>query len=81
MNAQLPADIADLSFEAALTELETLVRRMESGTVKLDEAVTAYERGMQLRALCASKLEQARLRVEQIAAADTGDLMLASFES
>ncbi len=40
-----PTDINALSFEEALTELEQIVRGLEAGKVKLDEAVGAYERG------------------------------------
>ncbi|RYD38778.1 MAG: exodeoxyribonuclease VII small subunit, partial [Sphingomonadales bacterium] len=41
--------IASLSFEAAMGELETIVRRLESGDVSLEESVTLYERGHALR--------------------------------
>ena len=75
----LPADISALSFEEALTELEMLVRRMESGAIKLDDAVTAYARGTQLRVHCATRLEQARLQVEQIEADGAGALRLEPF--
>ena len=40
-----PADIAAMSFEAALEELETIVRRLEEGKGALDDAIAAYERG------------------------------------
>ena len=80
MSIPLPADIPALSFEEALAELEALVRRMESGTVRLDEAVTAYARGPQLRTHCAMKLEQARLRVDQITSDSAGALSLVPFD-
>jgi exodeoxyribonuclease VII small subunit len=79
MPSPLSKDITDLPFEEALAELEALVRQMESGTVKLDEAVATYARGMQLRAHCAARLEQARLRVEQIALDASGSLNLMPF--
>jgi len=79
MLTTLPADITALPFEEALSELEALVRRMESGTVKLDEAVADYARGMQLRAHCAGRLEQARLRVEQISTDGAGGFTLTAF--
>ena len=41
----LPKDIAGLSFEDALKEREGIVQQLERGQVKLDEAITAYERG------------------------------------
>ena len=44
-------DIKDLSFEEALARLENLVRELESGRIRLDDAVTAYERAVSLKAL------------------------------
>ena len=65
--AALPPDIAKLSFEDALAELEKLVRQLEDGKAKLDDAVTAYERGALLKRHCETKLREAQARVEQIA--------------
>ncbi|MCA1940427.1 MAG: exodeoxyribonuclease VII small subunit [Caenispirillum bisanense] len=62
----VPADIAALSFEDALAALEDIVRQLEGGRVKLDEAVDAYERGVALRSHCERKLAEARQRVEKI---------------
>ncbi|HYM74077.1 MAG TPA: exodeoxyribonuclease VII small subunit [Stellaceae bacterium] len=62
----LPADIAAMSFEDALAELEGIVRRLEGGQVKLDEAILAYERGAQLKGHCEKKLNEAQQRVDRI---------------
>ena len=62
-------DIAALSFEEAMKELERIVRELESGQVKLDESVTAYERGAELKKHCESKLNEARTKVEKITGA------------
>lgn len=62
----IPADIAALGFEEAMKELERIVRELESGQVKLDDAVKAYERGTALKAHCESKLAEARTKVEKI---------------
>jgi exodeoxyribonuclease VII small subunit len=59
-------EIAALSFEEALAELEQIVRRLESGGAKLDEAIGAYERGALLKRHCESKLREAQSRVEKI---------------
>lgn len=64
----------DMSFEDALRELETIVRRLEEGKINLEEAIKAYERGAALRAHCEKKLKDARLRVEQIVIGPDGDL-------
>lgn len=70
--APLPADIAALSFEDALAALEDIVRQLEGGKVKLDEAVDAYERGVALRKHCEAKLNEARQRVEKISLGSDG---------
>jgi exodeoxyribonuclease VII small subunit len=59
-------EIASLSFEEALAELEQIVRRLESGAAKLDEAIGAYERGALLKRHCEAKLREAQSRVEKI---------------
>lgn len=58
--------IEQLSFEAALAELDTLVRALESGQTSLEDSIKAYERGTALKAHCEAKLKDARLRVEKI---------------
>lgn len=60
-------DIApDLSFEAALKALEDIVHKLESGEAPLDEAISLYERGNQLRGLCQQRLDAAKARIEAI---------------
>ena len=66
------ATLETMSFEQALQELETIVRRLEEGKTNLDEAISAYERGAALRAHCEKKLKDARLRVEQIVVKSDG---------
>jgi exodeoxyribonuclease VII small subunit len=61
-----PADIAAMTFEEALVELEQIVRRLEGGQVKLDEAIRSYERGAQLKQHCERKLNEAQQRVDHI---------------
>jgi exodeoxyribonuclease VII small subunit len=62
----VPPDIAAMSFEDALAELEQIVRRLEGGQVKLDEAIISYERGAQLKRHCERKLNEAQQRVDRI---------------
>lgn len=61
--------IAELSFEAAFAELETIIARLESGELSLDDSVTLFERGRQLSEHCQTLLDKAELRVSQL----TGD--------
>ena len=63
---QVPADIAKLSFEEALQELEQIVKRLEGGTGKLDDAIQSYERGTLLKRHCETKLREAQARVDKI---------------
>ena len=65
-DADVPADIAAMSFEDALAELEQIVRRLEGGQVKLDDAILSYERGAQLKRHCERKLNEAQQRVDRI---------------
>jgi exodeoxyribonuclease VII small subunit len=65
--------IESLSFEAALAELEAIVQRLERGQLDLEASIAAYERGTALRRHCATKLEEARLRVEKITFEKSGE--------
>jgi exodeoxyribonuclease VII small subunit len=58
--------VAELSFEAALDELERVVAALERGDVPLDESIRLYERGAALRAHCQRRLEEAEARIAQI---------------
>jgi exodeoxyribonuclease VII small subunit len=65
-----------MSFEDALAELERIVKGLEGGQQKLEDAITAYERGAALRAHCEAKLAEADARVQAIVAAADGTLSL-----
>jgi exodeoxyribonuclease VII small subunit len=66
-------DIAALSFEQALAELEKIVAELESGQAPLERSIEMYERGAQLKAHCEARLEAARLRVEKIVMGPGGE--------
>jgi exodeoxyribonuclease VII small subunit len=61
-----PQSVADLSFEAALAELESVVARLEKGEVPLDESIAIYARGADLRRHCEEKLKAAEARLAEI---------------
>ena len=60
------ASLDGLSFEAALAQLETIVRKLEAGEVPLEESIALYEQGQRLKAHCDAKLKSAQARIEQI---------------
>ncbi|MFZ9686121.1 MAG: exodeoxyribonuclease VII small subunit, partial [Gemmobacter sp.] len=57
-------------FEAAMAELEAVVRKLEGGQVALEESIALYERGAALRAHCDARLRAAEERIEMIRAAE-----------
>lgn len=74
-----PALPADLTFESAMQQLDTLVRQLESGQGSLDDAIQNYEKGAQLRAFCEQRLKDAELRISQIAVAADGTVSAKPF--
>jgi exodeoxyribonuclease VII small subunit len=72
----LPSDIAAMSFEDALSELEQIVKRLEAGSGKLNEAIASYERGALLKRHCEAKLREAQARVDQIVVGADGVLTM-----
>ena len=61
-----PKPVADLSFEAAMKELDAIVGKLEQGSVELEESITLYERGAALKARCEAKLAEAEEKVAKI---------------
>lgn len=65
-NIEIPAEIAALSFEDALQQLEGIVAQLESGNVDLEKSIDIYTRGTQLKAHCEQKLRSAEARIEKL---------------
>lgn len=65
-------DLDGVSFEKALAELEEIVRKLEQGSVELEESIALYERGTALKAHCEAKLKSAQERIEKIVVAGDG---------
>ena len=57
---------AELTFEEAQRELETIVERLERGQTGLDEAVALWTRGEELYRLCRGKLDAAEAQIEEL---------------
>lgn len=75
------ADIAGLSFEQALKQLEEIVQRLEKGQVDLEDSIAIYERGTALKAHCEAKLRDAEARIEKIVIAPGGKASVEPFEA
>ena len=65
-------DLSKLSFEEALVQLESIVRELEGGKIKLDDAVEAYEKATALKKFCEEKLKAAQLKIEKINVSPAG---------
>jgi exodeoxyribonuclease VII small subunit len=61
-----------MSFEEALSELESIVRQLEAGDVELEKSIAIYERGAALKAHCETRLKSAELKIEQIVQGASG---------
>ena len=72
-------ELAEVSFETALEELESLVERMETGELSLEESLAAFERGVKLTRHCQSSLKAAELKVKVLT--ESGDLEDLDIES
>lgn len=62
----MTTDSEELTFEQALQELESVVAQLEAGDLTLEESLNLFERGQVLAKRCATQLEDATLRVEQL---------------
>ena len=56
----------DISFEEALKDLEKIVEDLNNGDMELEKAITAYEKGIQLKNICEERLKNAIERIELI---------------
>ncbi len=74
-------ELNNLSFEDALAQLETIVRELESGRIKLDDAIAAYEKAVALKQLCESKLKAAQLKIEKIEIGSDGEMKTAPLDA
>ena len=63
---EAPPEIRSLTYEDALTELESLIKRLESGSIDLADSIACYERGAALAAHCSSLLEATEQKVERL---------------
>ena len=73
----MSADPTIKDFEAAIAELESIVKKLEEGDLPLETSLELYERGVQLSRFCHSRLEDAERRIEILN--ERGEVRPASF--
>ena len=56
----------EINFEEALKKLESIVSKMESGTIPLDKALSMYEEGVEISQLCLKELDEAEVRLKKL---------------
>jgi len=71
--------IEELTFDAALAELERAVAELEAGGLPLERTIALYERGVALEQRCERLLEDAELRVRRLVDAARGAVETAEF--
>lgn len=66
MNGNNGGGDAAMSFEAALSKLEGIVRKLETGEAALEDSIRLYEEGVKLQRHCEDKLKDAEARIDEI---------------
>lgn len=63
-----------ITFEEALSELETIASQLEEGTLGLDDSITRFEKGIELARFCREKLEEAERKIEILQKGGSGNV-------
>ena len=66
--------ISKMTFEQAMSELERIVTQLERGDVPLEDSITLYERGAELKKRCEAKLKEAEQKVAAITLDEDGSV-------
>jgi exodeoxyribonuclease VII small subunit len=72
--------LKDITFEEAMLKLESEVKRLESGSMGLDESIAAYEEAVKLIRVCNQKLDNAERRVRVLVESTDGSITDAPFD-
>lgn len=81
MSVKTNSDIKKMSFEDAMHELEGIISGLDSGNIKLDNAVESYTRGSLLKKHCEKKLSEAKLKIEKIVFDEDNNIATQEFEN
>ncbi len=65
--------VGEMTFEEAMTALESVVSKLERGDVPLEDSILLYERGAELKARCEAKLKEAEEKIAQITLSPDGE--------
>ncbi|MDA8414965.1 MAG: exodeoxyribonuclease VII small subunit [Desulfobacteraceae bacterium] len=72
--------MATEKFETSLKKLEEIVRRLEGGSLSLEDSLKAFEEGVKHSSFCAKKLDEAERRVEILLKSKDGTYTRQAFE-
>ena len=71
----------EISFEEALKGLEAIVARLETGSLRLEEALEVFEEGVRLARICSKRLEEGEKRISILLRSEKGELVERPFEA
>jgi exodeoxyribonuclease VII small subunit len=80
MSNKFSEQISKMSFEQALSELEKIVSKLESGNESLENAINDYAYGDALRKFCEEKLAEAKMKIEKITQDSDGKIITTEVE-
>lgn len=80
MNTKAKPAATGPNFESAMERLESIVEKMESGKLALEDLIVRYEEGMNLVKICQERLASAEQRIDMIARSNTGKPVVKPFE-
>lgn len=69
-NTKIPKKI---SFEEALSQLESVVNKLETGDLPLEEALEVFNQGVELSKVCVNKLDTAKQKIEKVLESEDGE--------
>ena len=69
----------DIRFEDALSKLESIVGKLESGELSLEESLNAFEEGIRLSRICSKQLDAAERKIEILIKGEDGQLLVENF--
>jgi exodeoxyribonuclease VII small subunit len=73
--------VEEISFEEALKGLEAIVARLETGSLRLEEALEVFEEGVRLARICSKRLEEGEKRISILLRSENGELVERPFEA